>query len=61
MTDVAIVTGSAGTIGSAVSEHLTADGFKVIAADIRTGTDLTDEYAVDRLSLTRLKSDGWPP
>lgn len=42
---VVIVSGSAGGIGSAISEHFTALGDTVIGFDIATGVDLTDAAA----------------
>lgn len=42
---VVIVSGSAGGIGSAISEHFTALGDTVVGFDIATGVDLTDAAA----------------
>jgi NAD(P)-dependent dehydrogenase (short-subunit alcohol dehydrogenase family) len=49
VTNVAVVTGAAGSLGSAISERLAADGFTVVGGDLQTGADLTDERDVERL------------
>lgn len=46
MPSVAIVTGGAGGLGSAIAERLTADGFEVAAADLPE-FDVTDAASVD--------------
>ncbi|GGM14350.1 SDR family NAD(P)-dependent oxidoreductase [Dactylosporangium sucinum] len=45
MPDLAVVTGAAGGIGSAVAARLRGDGFSVVGVD-RAEADLTDEAAV---------------
>ncbi len=45
MPDLAVITGSAGAIGTAVAERLRADGWDVVGLD-RAEADLTDETAV---------------
>jgi 3-oxoacyl-[acyl-carrier protein] reductase len=46
MTDVALVTGGAGAIGTAICDRLRADGLTVVVADLQTGVDVTDETSV---------------
>ncbi|MEV0975163.1 NAD-dependent epimerase/dehydratase family protein [Microtetraspora glauca] len=42
-----LLTGSAGFIGSHVAEELQAAGHEVVGLDVRAGTDVRDEAAVD--------------
>jgi NAD(P)-dependent dehydrogenase (short-subunit alcohol dehydrogenase family) len=58
-TNVAIVTGGAGGLGSAICQRLAADGFAVVAADVSAASstdrirgvvcDVTDERSIERL------------
>ncbi len=56
MAEVALVTGGESGIGLAIAEGLRGAGFTVRSASRRTGFDLTDPAAIDRLakSLARL-------
>ncbi|NUW36151.1 NAD-dependent epimerase/dehydratase family protein [Nonomuraea sp. SMC257] len=44
-----MVTGSAGFVGGHVAEAFEADGHEVVGLDLRTGTDVRDGAALDRL------------
>ncbi|HEX5138852.1 MAG TPA: SDR family oxidoreductase [Planctomycetota bacterium] len=56
MTDLALVTGGETGIGRAILDLLRARGYEVRSVSRRTGTDLLDRAAIDRLvkNLTRI-------